>query len=1003
LVHRPRLLDDLGHRFERRLTVVRAGAGFGKTTLLAHAIAENVLDPVGIDVWLQLNENDRKPEHLLVGLMTALAADSPGDVGPVTDPTFDDVVDLVWARAPVSVALVLDDAHLIDGSPSIAVIARLCDELSSNGHLVIGSRSTPRLPLRLLQAKGHALVLDEREMAFSESEQVDFARVCHVDLSVGGDVPSWPALAVLMSTVGRSATIDFLWEAVLSALPTDRRRALAIMVRFGRIDDALVDAVLGSRWSAATLLHGLPLIETGDDDFRFHDLWGAALADSVDAVEWQQALVAGAEVLIDRGELIRGARSLQAAGASERLIELARSFGASPISSGLSGAIAEVLIDCLPPNQRTGLLGRYLRTIETSSFQSERILRDLRGVFNHAVDVDPELAVLALWRETQLLGDVDPAILSSTTVGELVGHLERFAEDGWPLARSALGLIASHEAEQRRDIRGALDAIALFEGGDPTVSRASITSRYLALGHPEQVGVTLEEVLAEGVSEPVSAQAVWFRGEIDPSVAWPIARELPAVYGRRRLPNVQVPLLGILTSVALAAGDVVGARSLADDAVALARRLLPRPASFAHVADALVVLAESGDREAAQRFERVFQTVPFAPWPPWSTLSALCPIRALVAGTEWLDDLAFGPSMRCAIDAGRAVAELRERGDPTMARELPWHSPDLLRVHVPPSMLAELALAVVDEVPTAQSCLAQIPSVVLRIERLVDHPHGPTRARARALSSGTPTRPPYNLQITTFGEFAIRRSDGVAVSDRSRGGRVQQLLAVLLMEPAPLRTSIASRLWPDLSDKQAGANLRVTLATLLDSIEPERRSGTSWFIRSVDGRLQLVDDGVDVDVRQFDRLISLARACERRSRFTEALDHHRDAFDLYLGDYMPGLSDTDTDHERLRLHTLAYNAGCRLAELLLARGEPEEALQVSIVSARIDPLAERARRTEIRSHLALGSVLAARAAARDVRARMFDERLPPDRETARLLDRVDPPDDPPKPPTKDRM
>lgn len=990
LVYRDRLLRDLRQRFEHRLTVLRAGAGFGKTTLLAHAVAENLLDPLGADVWLQLVETDRQPEHLLIGLAAALA--TPGRVADnqVTQPTIEDIVDLIWARAPEHVALVLDDLHVVDGSPAIVVVAELCTQLPANAHLVLGTRTTPAIPIRLLQARGQALILDESDLAFDDGEQTEFARMRHVVMAAGAEMPSWPALAVLMSTVGYSASIEFLWDAVLQSLDSERRTALALLVRFGRVDDEVVQAVLGTAWSAHALLDGLPLIETRDGDYRFHDLWRAALADSIDASEWRDALITGAEVLIARGELSRGARCLQAAGADDRLIQLARAFGSAPITAGLSGAVAEVLIDCLPLHARNGALGRYLRTIETGSFQSDRILLDLHEVFQLAVNDDPELATLALWRETQMLGDVSPAVLSSPAVDDLVAAVERFAADGWPLARCALGLVRSHAAEQLRDVKGAIAAISLFEGADAALLRASVTSRYLALGHPEQVAVTLDEVLGQGVSEPVSAQVVWFRGEIDPSLAWPIVRDLPVAYGHRRLPNVQVPLLGVLTSVALAAGDLVGARRMADDALDQARRLLQRPASFAHVADALVALATEGDEAAAARFEALFREMPLAPWPPWSCLGALCAVRALVADTDWLDELEMGISMRTATAAGKAIVALRRDDDTSGAARLPWVSTELLRVHVPPSMLCELAMAVSDSIPAAAACLDQIPESIRWVERLIDHPHAPLRAKARAFTSGTPARPPYQLEITTFGEFSIRRSDGGAVSDRVRGGRVQQLVARLLTDAAPLRTSIADRLWPDLGEKQAGANLRVTLASLLDSIEPGRRSGTSWFVRSDDGRLRLGHDSVEVDLRRFDGHVAAAREAERAGRLTESLMQHRLAFELYRGEFMPGVTDADVEQERLRLQTLAYSSGCRLCELLLAKGEPEEALRAAVAAARIDPLAERARRTEIRSHLALGSALAARSAARHLRAMLHDERLSADRETEALLAKADP-------------
>jgi hypothetical protein len=75
-----------------------------------------------------------------------------------------------------------------------------------------------------------------------------------------------------------------------------------------------------------------------------------------------------------------------------------------------------------------------------------------------------------------------------------------------------------------------------------------------------------------------------------------------------------------------------------------------------------------------------------------------------------------------------------------------------------------------DSIPAAAACLDQIPESTRWVERLIDHPHAPLRAKAR-LHERHPCQPPYQLEITTFGRFSIRRSDGGAVSDRVRGGR----------------------------------------------------------------------------------------------------------------------------------------------------------------------------------------------------------------------------------------
>ena len=991
LVVRDRLLDQVRERFDRRLTVVRAGPGFGKTTLLTHALVENALDPLGTDVWMQLFDPDRRPDHFVAGLANSLASANLASVDPSSEPNLDEVIDWVWAAAPRPIALVLDDVHVLDGSPSMDLLAELCEQLPANAHLALGTRTLPALPIRRLQARGQAVVIDESDLAFTADERSDFIRIHHVAVDDDDTLPSWPALAVLMSSVGRVASIEFLWDAVLGSLEPRRRHALGLLVEFGTIDDDLVDVVVGSRWTADTLLDGLPLIETNDRGHRFHDLWRAALAGSIPPAELREALAIGAERLAERGELVRAARCLRAAGADDRVVRLARDFGAAPISAGLNATVADALIECLPLDARAGALGRYLRVITSWSFQSDLVLVELGDIFRLAErDGDCELASLALWRETQLVGDIDPARLSSPEVADMVTAARRYAEDGWPMARCALALIVSHGAEQRLDVAAALAAVDMFEGLDPAIVQSSITSRFLALGHPERVLVTLEEVLAEGVSEPVRAQAVWLRGDIDPSDAWPIVADLPAAYARRNLPNVQVPLLGVLTSVALAAGDLERARRMADDACELGRNLFPRPQLFAQVADALVVLAVDRDEAARERFVSMVAEVPLEPWPAWAYMGSLCAMRALLPDTAWLDDVEFGPAIRTAVAAGRAVEVLRNRFDAGPAAALPWRSVELLRVHVPPSMLCELALAALDAQPAAAACLEHIPNSMRWICGLVDHPAPAIATAARRMTLGVAEPPPYSLSIETFGQFTIRRSDGAAVSDRVRGGRVHQLLARLLLDRSLSRATIAAHLWPDLDEKQAGANLRVTLNTLLDAIEPDRRSGTSWFVRSDDGRLSLTSDGIDVDLRRFDAHVTAARDAERAGRLTVALARHRDAFALYRGEFLPGVVDGDTDHERLRLQTLAYNSGCRVGELLLAKGEPEEALRVVLDAISVDPYSERARRAEIRCHLALGSALAARSAARALRHDLDEHNIDPERETAVLLQRADP-------------
>ena len=56
-----------------------------------------------------------------------------------------------------------------------------------------------------------------------------------------------------------------------------------------------------------------------------------------------------------------------------------------------------------------------------------------------------------------------------------------------------------------------------------------------------------------------------------------------------------------------------------------------------------------------------------------------------------LDRASFGPSLTTAVQAGQALVELRESGSVSAANRLPWNRENVLRVHLLPPHLTELA------------------------------------------------------------------------------------------------------------------------------------------------------------------------------------------------------------------------------------------------------------------------------------------------------------------------
>jgi DNA-binding SARP family transcriptional activator len=966
----------LASRFDRRLTVVVAGAGYGKTTLLAQAVAENRFDPGGIDLWLQVVEADRTPAYLVAALAEALTGnpDAAADV--------EGLCSLVLLRAPESVAFLLDDAHLLDGSPSWALLEELLDAMPRNGHLVLGTRTFPTLSVRRRQTAGEAELVDEAALAFTEAELTDLASALGARPEVV--LPTWPALAVLTGTAGHDASIGYLWEEILGELPPERRRALALVSRLERFDDELVVAAAGAAWTAAALVDDLPLVDSAGDSHRLHDLWRVALADVVPPEDWRRALMAAAQVHLARGEIVRATVLLRDAGEVEAMMALARKYLSLPISARLSRAEAQVMYDLLPAAEQDGPVGLGLASVLLwTPGEVELALAQMHE--RSAAVGDDEMRSLTWWRRVQLQGDTDPGALVITD------ELAALAEDGWPLARSAVALARSCVAQQDRDVETALAVLEDLHGPDPQTRRVALASRYLALGRPELVPTTLADVLAEGVTDPVAAQAVWFRGDVTPEDAWTIAAPLPAAYGARRLAAVEVPLLSMVAAVAVSVGALSEARALADTAVARRHLVARRLAVFADVADALVALgedSEDGEDAFLERLRAATEIVPLGRWPAWGYLGALAPIRALLPSAAWMDDLPLGPSMTVAVAAGRAVAELRSGRGRATAAGLPWAATSLLRAHVPPAMLCELALAVGDEEPEAAALLDATPTVSASARRLVDHPDSAVAERAAAMAAQMPIRPPYDLRISTFGGLGVARSDGMVLPTLERRHRMRQLLARLVVERSVPRATVAAEMWPDLAVDQAANNLRVTLAKLLAVVEPDRVDGRAWWIRTVGERLELAGEGLSVDADDFDRHLRDARAAEAQGAPSVAYDHYLTAVEGYVGEFLPDVDQPWAVHERLRLQSLGYAAACRLAEFEVARGEPEVAMDHATAAIRIDDLGERAYRLMIGCHLALGATDAARQTAELLAERQRSAGVAADVDLLRAMARV---------------
>lgn len=158
-VKRPRLVARLNESLTRKLALVSAPAGYGKTTLVSEWVSHLRNVRVG---WLSLDKNDSDPARFISYLIAVIQKVEPGAgesalamVGsprlgsPQTLPLEALLNTLVndLALIPDPIVLVLEDYHAIHAEPIHQAITYLLDHMPPNVHFAITSRAEPPLPI----------------------------------------------------------------------------------------------------------------------------------------------------------------------------------------------------------------------------------------------------------------------------------------------------------------------------------------------------------------------------------------------------------------------------------------------------------------------------------------------------------------------------------------------------------------------------------------------------------------------------------------------------------------------------------------------------------------------------------------------------------------------------------------------------------------------------------------------------------------------------------------
>ncbi len=392
LIERAALIEILSAEPSRKLTLLSAPAGWGKTTLLAQWVSH--ADDRRRRGWLSLDASDNDPARFWACAIAALRKASPGvaprafelikmgaDPRQVVLPTLLNEL----AAVDYQIALILDDYHLVENRTVHEQVGFVVERMPQTFRLVIATRSDPVLPLARLRARGELLELRTEELRFQAGEaahlldgvlglkltdaqvQLLFRRtegwaagLYLAGLSLAGRTD---AAAFIQTFAGDNRHIvDYLIAEVLDGQPPHIRSFLLRTSLLGRLSGALCDAVLQTSGSASVLetierdnLFLLPL-DVSRRWYRYHQLFADLLRtelhrsepDLIPSLHQRASAWFAGKGLIDEA-----IHHLVAAGDMQGAAELIAASWATAFNRGRLSTVSGWL-DVLPPETVSG-------------------------------------------------------------------------------------------------------------------------------------------------------------------------------------------------------------------------------------------------------------------------------------------------------------------------------------------------------------------------------------------------------------------------------------------------------------------------------------------------------------------------------------------------------------------------------------------------------------------------------------------------------------------------
>lgn len=1042
LLTRPRLLHLLNSFLDKKLILITAPAGYGKTSLLVDMAHHSEL-PV---CWLALDELDRDPQRFAAYFIAALAERFPAFGGQsraalsslvaLDDNSESLIVTLtneIYDAIREHFILVVDDYHLVEDVPAIrSFISRFVKLSDENCHLVLSSRRLTHLPdLPRMIANEQVEGLDFSELAFHPEEiQALYKQNFGVDISAetaqelaeqsegwitGLQLAGLSHSAADHPRVARATGVNlphYFEEQALSPQPPLIRQVLLYTSLFEEFDAGLCQSVLDNlfpqplNWHSVLndiLANNLFVLPVGSDGnwLRYHHLFREFLRSRLQEEHPEQLraiqtrLVAAYE---QRGEWERAYHTCRQFDDADTLAGLIERAGPTMLRRAVI-TLAEWL-NALPPaltNSRPGLLslrggigylrGNYHEALSLLN-QAEAAYRLRQETPGLALTlVRRAMAHLNLGNYDASLRDAEEALQMTENLPELqIPHAE---------AQRAKGLTLLRLGRSRQAVECLERSLALFTHFNETASIPILSMNcgmaYRALGNYDAAEKSYLKALEVWRDEGNLAwQAVVLNnlGNLyhtlgDYEKASLAFQEGLTCANRSRYLQTEAFISINLGELYAEVGEFDGARQSYQQAETIAREIDDRFAlNYLALAKAALSLQQGEMEQAEQLLERILPAIKAGESNYELGLWLLQRGRlSLFKGDARAAAKTLAEAERCFMEDGREFETMKSRV---------WLSAAL-------SAAGDKTAREKFESLSAGRSLHALISVIREarpwLERLRSDPAVGGRAAPLFKQADQ-----LEIRLPALRRSLRRLPQTVALSAprltiRSLGWTQVTVNGQTVNWPTQ---SARELFFLFLTSSKPLTKEQVAEALWPDVQEPhrikQRFKNDLYRLRRTVGHEAILHEGelyrfnraldYDYDLEDFETYLKRAASATRDE---ERIENYKQAVNLVEGPYLADIGGAWAILDRERVRQMFLEAAIRLAELYWRRGHLENLLEVCQRALEVDPACEPAHQMAMRAHAARGdraAVIRQYQACKEVSNRLFG--LPPSEETEDL-------------------